>query len=80
MTWSTTQAPPCWQASLGGAIMVVPLYMGIAATPQPDEDEPVPGDMLGTMMIFRSGAMVYAMGAMVHAVMSIVFAHTRCSL
>ncbi len=30
--------------------------------------------MLGTMMIFRGGAMAYAMGATVHAVMSIVFA------
>ena len=57
---------------IGGAIMVVPLYMGMAAMPNQMKMNLLL--MLGTMMIFRSGAMAYAMGAMVHAAMSIVFA------
>ena len=52
--------------------MVVPLYMGMAAMPNQMKMNLLL--MLGTMMIFRSGAMAYGMGAMVHAVMSIVFA------
>ncbi len=57
---------------IGGAIMVVPLYMGMAAMPNQMRMNLLL--MLGTMMIFRGGAMAYAMGAMVHAGMSIVFA------
>ena len=56
---------------LGGTVMVVILYMGMAM---------MPGQMkmnllylLGTMM-FRQKAVVYMAGAMAHAGMSIVFA------
>ncbi len=57
---------------IGGAIMVVPLYMGMAMMPNQMKMNLLL--MLGTMMMFRGGMMAYAMGAMVHAVMSIVFA------
>ncbi len=57
---------------IGGAIMVVPLYMGMAMMPTQMKMNLLL--MLGTMMMFRGGMMAYAMGAMVHAGMSIVFA------
>ena len=54
---------------IGGAAMVIPLYMGIAM---------IPGQMkmnlfllLGTMMIFKGGMTAYAAGAMTYTAMSI---------
>ena len=57
---------------IGGAVMVVPLYMGIALIPNQMKMNLFL--LLGTMMMFRGGMMAYAAGAMIHAVMSIAFA------
>ena len=63
---------------IGGAIMVVPLYMGMAAMPNQMKMNLLL--MLGTMMIFKSGPMAYTSGAMVHAIMSIFFALIHVSV
>ena len=57
---------------IGGSIMAMLLYMGIAM--MPNQMRMNLFLMLGTMMIFRGGPMAYVAGAMIHAVMSIVFA------
>ena len=57
---------------IGGAAMVVPLYMGIAMIPNQMKMNLFL--MLGTVMIFRGGPMAYVAGAMIHAAMSIAFA------
>lgn len=57
---------------IGGAAMVIPLYMGIAIIPNQMKMNLLL--LLGTMMMFKGGMMAYAAGAMIHAVMSIAFA------
>ena len=54
---------------IGGAAMIVPLYMGIAMIPSQMKMNLLL--LLGTMMIFKGGMMAYAAGAMIHAGMSI---------
>ena len=62
---------------LAGAIMVIPLYMGILMLPTQMRMNLFL--MLGTMMT-RNESMAYAMGAMMHAVMSIGFALIHVAL
>ena len=57
---------------IGGAAMIVPLYMGIAMIPSQMKMNLLL--LLGTMMLFKGGMMAYAAGAMIHAVMSIAIA------
>ncbi len=54
---------------IGGAAMIVPLYMGIAMIPNQMKMNLLL--LLGTMMIFKGGMMAYAAGAMTYAAMSI---------
>ncbi len=56
---------------LAGAIMLVPIYMGLLMMPEQMKMDLL--KMLGTMMMPVSG-MTYGIGLMAHAMMSIVFA------
>ncbi len=55
---------------VGGGVMAVLLYMGIAMMPSQMKMNLF--QMLGTMMV-PAGGMAYIAGAMMHAVMSVVF-------
>ena len=54
---------------IGGAAMVIPLYMGIAMIPSQMKMNLFL--LLGTMMIFKGGMTAYAAGAMTYTAMSI---------
>ncbi len=63
---------------LAGAIMMVPLYMGMMMMPSQMRMDVLL--MLGTMTGSRNQPMAYGIGVMMHGVMSIVFALIHVSL
>ncbi|MCI0441414.1 MAG: hypothetical protein L0177_20115, partial [Chloroflexi bacterium] len=63
---------------LAGAIMIVPLYMGMIMMPSQMRMNILL--MLGTMTGNRNQQMAYPMGAMMHGVISVVFALIHISL
>ena len=62
---------------IGGGVMAVLLYMGIAMIPTQMKMNLF--QMLGTMMV-PAGTMTYIAGAMMHAMMSIVFGLIHAAL